>query len=189
MHKEVRAYAKAKHAEVNHRYGDEDYVYHLDSTFNAMIDIIDCVLEQGIDISAFHVKVLHASAFTHDLIEDCRVSYNDLIQDLMECCGLDNETAVAIAELTFAVTNEKGKSRKDRANDKYYEDMRKVKFAVILKIADRIANFRHSKKTNSSMLIKYKGEMENFIEQMIRNSKCPVADIAVKLLREGVLDV
>jgi len=50
----------------------------------------------------------------HDLIEDCRVSYND-VKD-----ALGQEAA----DIIYAVTNEKGKNRKERANDKYYEGIR-----------------------------------------------------------------
>lgn len=88
----------------------------------------------------------------HDLIEDCRVSYND-VKDVL---------GQEAAEIIYAVTNEKGKNRKERANDKYYEGIRNTPGAVFVKLCDRIANVQYSKMTGSRMFEMYKKENENF---------------------------
>ena len=88
----------------------------------------------------------------HDLIEDCRVSYND-VKD-----ALGQEAA----EIVYAVTNEKGKNRKERANDKYYEGIRNTPGAVFVKLCDRIANVQYSKMTGSRMFEMYKKENKHF---------------------------
>jgi (p)ppGpp synthase/HD superfamily hydrolase len=92
----------------------------------------------------------------HDLIEDTRVSYNDVKEVLGE----------KAADIIYAVTNEKGKNRKERANDKYYEGIRNTKGAVFVKLCDRIANVQYSKMTNSRMFELYKKENEAFITQL-----------------------
>lgn len=92
----------------------------------------------------------------HDLIEDTRVSYNDVKVHLGQ----------EVADIIFAVTNEKGKNRKERANDKYYEGIRNTKGAVFVKLCDRIANVQYSKMTKSRMFEMYEKENENFIGQL-----------------------
>ena len=92
----------------------------------------------------------------HDLIEDTRVSYNDVKSHLGQ----------EAADIIYAVTNEKGRNRKERANDKYYEGIRNTKGAVFVKLCDRIANVQYSKMTKSRMFEMYKKENVEF-EKML----------------------
>ena len=92
----------------------------------------------------------------HDLIEDCRVSYNDVKQVL----GQES------ADIIYAVSNEKGKNRKERANDKYYEGIRNTPGAVFVKLCDRIANVQYSKMTKSRMFEMYKKENVEFTKSL-----------------------
>jgi (p)ppGpp synthase/HD superfamily hydrolase len=92
----------------------------------------------------------------HDLIEDCRVSYNDVKQHLGE----------EAADIVYALTNDKGKNRKERAGTKYYEGIRSTPGAVFVKLCDRIANVQYSKMTKSRMFEMYKNENDNFIVQL-----------------------
>lgn len=92
----------------------------------------------------------------HDLIEDTRTSYNQVVDHLGH----------EAADIIFAVTNEKGKNRKERANDKYYQGIRETKGAVFVKLCDRIANVQYSKMTKSRMFEVYKGENQHFLEQL-----------------------
>jgi (p)ppGpp synthase/HD superfamily hydrolase len=92
----------------------------------------------------------------HDLIEDCRVSYND-VKD-----ALGQEAA----DIIYAVTNEKGKTRKERANDNYYYGIRSTPGAVFVKLCDRIANVQYSKMTGSRMFEMYKKENTEFTKAL-----------------------
>lgn len=92
----------------------------------------------------------------HDLIEDCRVSYNDV----------KNHLGQEAADIIYAVSNEKGKTRKERANDKYYEGIRNTPGAVFVKLCDRIANVQYSKMTKSRMFEMYKKENKHFTESL-----------------------
>jgi (p)ppGpp synthase/HD superfamily hydrolase len=92
----------------------------------------------------------------HDLIEDCRVSYNDV----------KNKLGQEAADIVYAVSNEKGKTRAERANDKYYEGIRNTPGAVFVKLCDRIANVQYSKMTKSRMFEMYKKENDNFITKL-----------------------
>jgi (p)ppGpp synthase/HD superfamily hydrolase len=103
-------------------------------------------------------EVIELACYGHDLIEDCRVSYNDVKTNLDEYSGYSH-----IADIIYAVTNEKGKNRKERANDKYYEGIRNTPGAVFVKLCDRIANVQYSKLTKSRMFEMYKKENEDFM--------------------------
>ena len=84
------------------------------------------------------------------------MTYNDVKEVL----------GVEIAEVTYALTNEKGKSRKQRANDKYYEGIRNTPLATFVKLCDRLANVSYSKQQGSSMLDAYRKDQEYFTAQL-----------------------
>lgn len=88
----------------------------------------------------------------HDLIEDCRVSYNDVM----------NHIGQGAADIVFAVTNDKGKNRKERAGVNYYRGIRDTSGAVFVKLCDRIANVQYSKMTKSRMFKMYQEEHSDF---------------------------
>lgn len=67
-------------------------------------------------------RTISLATYGHDLIEDTRTSYNDVKSRL----------GVYVADIVYAVSNEKGKTRKERANDKYYEGIRNTKGAVFV---------------------------------------------------------
>jgi len=100
--------------------------------------------------------VCRRASFGHDLIEDTRVSYNDVKTELGQ----------EAADIIYAVTNDKGKNRKERAGDKYYEGIRNTPGAVFVKLCDRIANVQYGKMTKSRMFEMYKKENPEFIRQL-----------------------
>lgn len=99
---------------------------------------------------------VYLACWAHDTIEDTRVTYNDV----KEVLGYE------VAELVYALTNEKGKNRKERANEKYYKGIRQIKYAVFVKLCDRIANIEYSKMSGSRMFELYRKENDNFIEML-----------------------
>lgn len=96
------------------------------------------------------------AAYGHDLIEDTRTSYNDAKEVLGELT----------ADIIYALTNEKGRTRKERANAAYYKGIRETKYGVFVKLCDRIANVQYSKMTGSRMFEMYKKENDNFINEL-----------------------
>lgn len=64
------------------------------------------------------------------------------------------------------MSNEKGKTRAERANDKYYEGIRNTPGAVFVKLCDRIANVQYSKMTKSRMFEMYKKENLHFTKSL-----------------------
>jgi (p)ppGpp synthase/HD superfamily hydrolase len=105
------------------------------------------------------------ASFGHDLIEDTRVSYNDVKTELGQ----------EAADIIYAVTNDKGKNRKERAGVKYYQGIRDTPGAVFVKLCDRIANVQYGKMTKSRMFEMYKKENPEFIRQLgydVNNMEC-----------------
>lgn len=145
----IRKYAFRLHASVNHKYDNKPYSVHL----NGVVDVVKRYLY--LIPEKYHFVVICA-AYLHDTIEDCRVTYNDILKI----------TNKMIANIVYAVSNEKGKSRKERANVKYYTDIKDTEFATFIKLADRIANIEYSKKTKSRMYDVYLKENEHFINSL-----------------------
>jgi (p)ppGpp synthase/HD superfamily hydrolase len=77
------------------------------------------------------------AAWLHDSIEDTKTSYNDIKERF----------GVEVAELVYAVTSELGRNRKER-NAKTYPKLREAgEKAMMLKLADRIANVEYGMAT------------------------------------------
>jgi (p)ppGpp synthase/HD superfamily hydrolase len=145
----IKEYGKECHSSTNHLYDGNPYSVHLELVFKFACEFSHLITEEKI-----HVAL--ASAWTHDTIEDTRQTYNDV----KKACGEE------VAEVVYALTNEKGKNRKERANDKYYLEMRKNKIAVYVKLCDRLANLEYSSKSGSRMSDLYKKEHEGFVSKL-----------------------
>jgi (p)ppGpp synthase/HD superfamily hydrolase len=100
--------------------------------------------------------VVISSAWCHDLIEDTRNTYSDVLK----------ATSLEVAEIVYALTNEKGKTRKERANEKYYSGIRNTPYATFVKLCDRIANIQYSMSQRSRMLEMYRKETPDFINTL-----------------------
>lgn len=138
-----------QHIDTNHKYdGYLPYEFHL--------RMVDAVRQEFVELIPNRWSEMQVACYGHDLIEDCRVTYNDCRHNLGEY----------VAEIIYAVSNEKGKNRKQRANDKYYAGIIATPGALFVKMCDRIANVRYSKMTNSRMLQMYKEENEAFMDRI-----------------------
>lgn len=100
----------------------------------------------------YDLGLVIAGAWGHDLIEDGRVTYNDIKQ----------EWGVDLADIIYACTEEKGKNRNERHNVKYYLELNYNDLAVFVKLCDILANVKFSLATNSSMYDKYQSEFSKF---------------------------
>jgi (p)ppGpp synthase/HD superfamily hydrolase len=79
---------------------------------------------------------------------------------------VENQLGVEVVDIVYAVTNDKGKNRKERAGDNYYEGIRNTPGAVFVKLCDRIANVQYGKMTKSRMFEMYEKENPEFIRQL-----------------------
>lgn len=110
-------------------------------------------------------EIVKIALLMHDSIEDSRLTYNDIKNLASE--SLENSVAgEMIADIVYCVTDEKGKNRGERKNEKYYKELSENKLAVFVKLADLAANTLYSKLTGSSMYEKYKSEFPKFKEKV-----------------------
>jgi (p)ppGpp synthase/HD superfamily hydrolase len=167
----ARIYAYKCHRSVNHWYDGHRYEYHLEMTFDWAIKWIYLVPEEA------RVYVL-AAILCHDVYEDCRQSYHDI-------CKNTNEI---VADIVYAVSQEKGKNRDEKQNEKYYHGIKSTPFATFVKLCDRGANSEYSSMKNSSMRCKYLKEWDKFKAELYMESyKDMFDDIEAILLGSEVL--
>lgn len=161
---EIRNDAHALHASVNHAYDRiRPYGFHLDMVVNWVRKYIEEVCKEEQDILP-----IFFAAFYHDSIEDARLTYNDVMKIAEEL--MDKEQAFLATEIVYALTNEKGRNRAERANEKYYEGIRAVPYAPFVKLADRLANtsYAFSKGTADSLRMSkvYREELPGFLASL-----------------------
>ena len=134
-----------QHKRVNQLYDGLPYSVHL-------IEVIKFVNKYIHLIPESYRYIVILAAWGHDLIEDTGLTFNDVKKELGE----------DVAELIFILSNEKGKNRSERANDKYYEGIRNNPLANFIKICDRLANMNYSYIYGGTMINKYKKELPHF---------------------------
>lgn len=149
----AKQYALKMHGD--QKYGDEPYSVHLENVENVLIEYDQ--------ISS----TLRAAAWLHDLEDifklDSEESRN-LFHTAMMTEFRDSSMKNYLYVIVEAVTSEPGKNRKER-NTKTYEKIAKFRYAVVLKLADRIANGRKSKASNPGKYAMYKKEYPEFREK------------------------
>jgi (p)ppGpp synthase/HD superfamily hydrolase len=141
---EAMYYGINQHQQCGCMYGDKPYALHLQQVYAYAYKFLHLIPEQFAD-------TVLAATWTHDVIEDCHLTYNDV----------KNALNKEVADLVYDVSNELGKNRKERAQ-KTYPKIQANKLAIFLKLCDRLANTLASQKNNSSMLKKYKQEYPEF---------------------------
>jgi len=168
MLEKVKQYAIEKHRDTNHKYNEHHYDFHLQMVVDVAKQFIHLIPEKDRE------NVL-GGCWTHDIIEDARENYNDVKQATNE----------SIADLAYALTNEKGKNRKERANDTYYEGIRNTPYAAFIKFCDRIANYKFSVSQGSRMKKMYEKENMNFLMKLYSEDVHPLAQHLCELMGEG----
>ena len=155
----IRKEVASVHEHVNQHYDEHPYFYHLNKVATHVMEYLPSIIEKEDDI----LPVLFGAYF-HDSIEDARLTYND-VKKIAEKY-MSAEQAFLATEIVYALTNEKGRNRHERANDKYYEGIRNTKYAPLVKACDRLSNYEFSKVTKSRMAKTYESEMDEFINHI-----------------------
>lgn len=171
LSKQAEYYAKLCHEKTNHKYDGQPYAVHLQMVHDVAKGYIHL-------IPLTKEEVVLAACWAHDVIEDCRQTYNDVKKML----------GSEVADIVFACTNEKGKTRKDRANDKFYRELNEVPYANFVKICDRIANMRYSLAKGSQMALMYAKERKRFSEEMFTSQYEPMF-LELSSLSESAIEI
>lgn len=183
----VREKAHRAHHLVNQRYDAIlPYGYHLDM-------VADQVRAYGHELAETEGDVITMlfGAYFHDAIEDARLTYNDLHS--LASKMLPPSCVLGAVEIAYALTNEKGRTRAERAGEKYYEGIRSTPFAAFVKAADRLANVKYcsanSERPNSARMKKvYASEMPHFIEAITTTSDSDPRKKIPEALKKALLD-
>jgi (p)ppGpp synthase/HD superfamily hydrolase len=136
----ARARELAQRFHREQKYGDEPYIVHLRAVEAVLVEF------------GFLDEEMRSAAYLHDVLEDTSATSEDLLRE-----GFSKE----VVGLVEGVTSESGSNRRERNSATYPKIAQDVK-RVALKLADRIANVRHSIATNSSHLEIYKREHPGF---------------------------
>ena len=187
---QIRLAAHELHQSVNQIYGDDlPYGFHLDMVVEGVICYghLVCVCEED-------VVPLFFGAYYHDSIEDARQTYNDVLRTAKK--WMTEEQALMAAEIVYALTNDKGRTRGERAGEKYYNGIRATPYAPFVKLCDRLANVTYtcsidSGRKGSRMREVYKGEMGKFLPAIMSDSDDPRRQVpfeAITALAEILID-
>lgn len=95
------------------------------------------------------------AGWLHDSIEDGAISYNKILKYF----GLE------VAEIIYCVTDELGRNRKEK-KDKTYPKLIANPDAIIVKLADRIANVEHGGKIDM-----YQKEFDEFKAKLYQSDR------------------
>lgn len=176
------------HDEVNQKYdGILPYGYHLKLTASYVSRYGYLVATDETD-----VLILYAAAFLHDAIEDARMSYHDIVRFIGEfhvegihlAAGCRHEIERQVPEIVYALSNEKGRNREQRANETYYRGIRETPFATFIKMCDRLANIQYATQFvfTNRMFDVYKHEHHLFVRSI---SEGAVTPLPAEMIREA----
>lgn len=162
-------YAIKQHRRVNQLYDGQPYEVHLKSAVGFGELFIELIPKTQ------RANVI-GGLWNHDTIEDTGITLNDLIK----------ATNKEVGEIAYALTNEKGRNRDERANAKYYRGIRNTMFADYCKLCDRLANVHHSIVNGNSykgegMFNKYKKEHPKFIWSLIKPEWYEISEHILRL--------
>ena len=157
----IRDEAHALHQSVNQTYGDNlPYGFHLDMVAEGIRDYGHLVCASEAD-----VVPLFFGAYFHDSIEDARQSYHDITKRAQKF--MNDDQALMAAEIVFALTNDKGRTRAERAGERYFQGIRETAYAPFVKLCDRLANVTYSCTVDGGHFDRMrevdKGEMGEFL--------------------------
>lgn len=164
----IKHAAHTLHDSVNQKYDTvHPYSIHLDAVVQNVIDYAPTICTHEAD-----VLPIYFAAYFHDSIEDARLTYNDVMKLARQL--MTESQAYMATEIVYALTNEKGRTRAERANDKYYAGIRQTPYAPFVKLADRLANIAysvaHAGGCNTHMRNVYRTELPHFITQLTASS-------------------
>lgn len=163
-------FCKHRHdVEVNQKYaGRLPYSFHLDMVWSQAQKFM--YLSQP-KFPVNHKWVIECGCYGHDLIEDARMTYNDI----------KSRVGKEVAEIIFACTESMGRDREERHDDAYFERLRANKLGLFVKLCDIIANIKMGLLENSSMFEKYKKEYSKMKQELFCNEYEEMFDYIEKI--------
>lgn len=156
LYEQARDVAVEAHGE--QRYGDYPYEKHLRA-------VVEVLTRFGASLENPETAPLMVAAWLHDVLEDTPLMRDDL----------KTQFGPEVAEIVWRVTDEPGASREDR-KPATYRKTRDNQLAIVLKLADRIANVEHGIGARSGKLSMYRREQGEFAGILREASTLPMAE-------------
>ena len=151
---------------VNQKYGEDDllsYSFHLKAVRAQGLKFVDLWLK--LTNHEFDTRLLEVVLAGHDLIEDARMTQNDIRELIKSEMIINDKSLEMITNIIYTVTDEKGRNRSERKNQKYYQELSQNKLAIFVKLADISANTLYSKLFHTRQYRMYKSEFQAFKEK------------------------
>ena len=146
----MRAREFAKKAHGKQKYGKKPYIVHLDA-------VAKIVQKYG--------NTAMIVAYLHDILEDTKTSKT----------AIEQQFGLFVSDCVEIITDEKGRNRKER-KAKTYQKIKNASaaynIAVIVKVADRLANVSACHDTNGSLLRMYRIEHSDFRKFVLIDGLC-----------------
>jgi len=165
--------------ECNQKYdGNLPYSFHLNLAAK-QVDIFKYLLSKR------DQDIAICGIWGHDLIEDARITYNDIRQMKIyhrsphDTDGLISEE---VANVIYACTELRGKNRSERHGPEFIQGLRECRLGLFDKLCDISANIIYGLATNSRMYDKYKSEFPYLKEELYTEEFKPIWDYIEKLL-------
>ena len=160
------AYCMHQHnVECNQLYGELPYSYHLNSVTNQYNKFKHL-------LKPIEFTLAFNGCYGHDLIEDARVTYNDIVSMI----GKEG------AEVIFLCTEMRGRNREERKNEEFYQTLKLNRVAVFVKLCDIIANMLHGATEGSGMFEKSKKEYPKIKTHLYRDEFKEMFDYIEKII-------
>lgn len=147
----ILAFAHNIHA--GQMYGDKPYVYHL-------LDVEQVLADAGM-VSDDDRIIAHC----HDSIEDCEENQRGIVLDYLQ-----TNTSSYVYSVIWAMSGF-GTNRRQRNAD-VYSKIITCPDAANYKVADRIANMEHTKKSNPRLFRMYMKEAPDFYARVVTLASC-----------------
>jgi len=178
----IRQSAHRLHDGVNQHYGkDLPYGFHLDMVAQEAREFGHLVCARADD-----VLPMMFGAYYHDSIEDARLTYNDVMK--VARSFMSDQQAQMGTEIVYALTNDKGRNRDERAGERYYAGIRQTPYAPFMKLCDRVANITFScagtDPDNIRMKEVYKKEVPHFLASIDPHSDDPRLKVPAELVEQ-----
>ena len=154
---EIYGLAVSAHDRANKTYCAYSYELHLKGVMAACNKFANLWFDEK------QIMIVQAACACHDLIEDCRMNYNDVVS-MLDSAGCYHEST-EIADIVYAVSNELGKTRKERTQNTYPK-IKENDLAIFVKLCDRIANSLFSVYTSDPMFRVYALEFDEFEREL-----------------------
>lgn len=158
----VRETAIKIHAAHGSLYAGYPYSLHLDSVHHILVNShpffhsfsFYTSKREPLDNDRFASMI--RAAYCHDLMEDCGLSYKDVLK-------LTDDRLCT--DIVYNLTNEKGRNRAEK-HERTYPDIARCELSTFIKLCDRLANVSFSRANNAHMFELYRAEYKKFKDKL-----------------------